>query len=316
LSNPLFTDSDYFWRMSEGLPWASMPAWKSQYSTDDRWRLVHYIRVNFTQTEARPASPKPDSQVYPSFYLGQKTFPEANFMRGQNIYVNSCAACHGLSGEGEGWDGAYLDVLPTDFTYGKAKTVPEARLYTMTLFGVQNSAMPAWAEQLPDEQLWDVVTYINKAFQTGGGIKNSQFGSGKVAATTITLSQDDWTKEGHIISPDNGAAVYAAYCTQCHGAAGDGKGYNGGFLPGGGPAAFNPAMTQQYAFWRVYDGIPESVMVPFYLMLPESDIWDVVTYTIGMTSKQPVGNAANAPTRPVFGALATGTLPIGLGGGR
>ncbi len=316
LDNPIYTDSDYFWRISEGLPWAAMPAWKSQYSTTDRWGLVHYIRVNFTQTEARPERPRPNDQVYPSFYLAQKTFPAASFARGQRIYINDCANCHGLSGEGEGWDGAYLDVLPADFTYGKAKETDPSKLYAMTVFGVQNSAMPSWSEQLPDEQLWDVVTYINKAFQNGGGVKKSQFNSGKIAATTITLSEADWTKEGHVISADNGAAVYANYCALCHGTTGNGNGYSGGFLPGGPPAAFNPAMTQQYAFWRIWYGVPNSVMPPFYLMLAESDIWDVVTYSIGVANGTPVGNAANAPTQPVYGALPTGTLPIGLGGGR
>ncbi len=316
LDNPLFTDSDYYWRISEGLPWAAMPPWKSQYSAADRWRLVHYIRVNFTQTEARPKTPTPSAQKYPAFYLAQKTFPGASFSRGQRVYVNECANCHGLSGEGEGWDGLYLNVLPTDFTYGKAKTHSPARLYTMTLFGVQNTAMPSWSELLPDEQLWDVVTYINKAFQTGGGVKKSQFGTGKIAATSVTLSEADWTDEGHVISADNGAAVYATYCGQCHGRTGNGNGYNGRFLPGGPPSSFNAAMTQQYAFWRVWDGVPNSVMPPFSLMLTESDIWDVITYTVGMTSGNPVGNAAAAPAQPVYGALPTGTLPVGLGGGR
>lgn len=51
-----YTDADYFWRISEGLPWSAMPTWRLQYSEEDRWRLVHYLRAMFTQTQERPPS--------------------------------------------------------------------------------------------------------------------------------------------------------------------------------------------------------------------------------------------------------------------
>ena len=49
-----YTDADYFWRISEGVPWSAMPAWKLHYGEEDRWKLVHYIRTIFTQTETPP----------------------------------------------------------------------------------------------------------------------------------------------------------------------------------------------------------------------------------------------------------------------
>ncbi len=35
-----FTDGDYFWRISEGVPWTAMPTWKLVYNETERWQLV------------------------------------------------------------------------------------------------------------------------------------------------------------------------------------------------------------------------------------------------------------------------------------
>ena len=50
-----FTDGDYIWRLEVGVPWSAMPAWGLQYSIDELWTVVHYIRTMFTQTEPTPA---------------------------------------------------------------------------------------------------------------------------------------------------------------------------------------------------------------------------------------------------------------------
>ncbi len=51
-----FTDADYFWRLEVGVPWSAMPTWGLQYSADELWTVVHYLRTTFTQTE--PSLPK------------------------------------------------------------------------------------------------------------------------------------------------------------------------------------------------------------------------------------------------------------------
>ena len=127
-----FTDADYFWRISEGVPWSAMPVWKLRYSMDDRWALAYYIQVNFTQALPRPSTDQ--AQVYPDIYLTQEkpkdltadeavvgdnaqlTYSAPNVNVGKTIFTSMCAHCHGLSGLGDGWDGAYLDVKPADFT--------------------------------------------------------------------------------------------------------------------------------------------------------------------------------------------------------
>ena len=40
----LYSDSVWFWRMSEGVPNTKMKAWKSKLSEEDRWKLVLFER--------------------------------------------------------------------------------------------------------------------------------------------------------------------------------------------------------------------------------------------------------------------------------
>ena len=38
----MFSDSYWFWRISEGVPKTKMPAWKDKLSEDERWKVVAY----------------------------------------------------------------------------------------------------------------------------------------------------------------------------------------------------------------------------------------------------------------------------------
>ncbi len=38
----LFSDSQWFWRVSEGVKGTKMKAWKSKLSEDDRWKVIAY----------------------------------------------------------------------------------------------------------------------------------------------------------------------------------------------------------------------------------------------------------------------------------
>jgi len=258
LQNPSYTDSDYFWRISEGLPWSAMPAWKLQYSEADRWNLVHYIRTNFTQTEARPQIV--GTQVYPA------------------IYLTTCAHCHGLAGDGAGWDGQYLDVKPAALaTDQDVRALSEGELFGRVTFGVQDSAMPSWGEFLPEEQRWDAIRYVIDAFLVGRP-QVASVDDGSIAPQFLTVSQDNWVGEGNVISVTNGANVYATYCATCHGDKGQGNGVGTTGTPSGSPAPLPANMETSYIMWRIWEGVPDGVMGPFNWILSEEDIWDTIMY--------------------------------------
>jgi len=298
LAKPVYSDSDYFWRISEGLPWSAMPAWKLRYSETDRWKLVHYIRVNFTQTEPRPHDDK--KQVYPGIYL-QQTMPVTTsqeevikraqlsnmpltptFERGKLTFLKNCAHCHGLTGEGGGWDGAYLDKKPADLT----KPMPEmtdGEWYTRVTFGIPNTAMPSWGEWLPENSRWDAIKFVREAFQQGRP-NHGSFYADKIGNNILTLSSDNWTGEGNSISPDKGKALYATYCLTCHGDQGQGDGPGIAKLPSGGPAAFPRDLPEAYIFERTWEGVPETIMPAFSWLVSEGDIWNITAYVQQLSS--------------------------------
>jgi cytochrome c oxidase cbb3-type subunit 2 len=277
-----FTDADYFWRISEGLPWSAMPSWKIEYSEVDRWKLVHYIRSVFTQTQHMPT--QPDSQhsfEFPGVYK-DLSFPEtATFEDGKKVFLEQCSHCHGLAGDGAGWDGTYLNPTPADFRDMAGKTMgPNAQgehLAKVT-FGIKDTAMPTWGEFLPENQRWDAVKYLMGAFMMGKPANQSVYDENQIAANFLTLSKDNWVGEGNSISGDHGKELYGTYCATCHGADGTGNGPGTQGNASSSPAPFPEGMSENYIFWRIWDGVPDSVMYPFQWLLLEGDIWDLTVY--------------------------------------
>jgi mono/diheme cytochrome c family protein len=304
IQNPLFSDSDYFWRISEGLPWSAMPVWKLRYSEEDRWALVYYLRVNFTQTLPRPPVSGPEQ--YPPIYLAQ-TAPQnltANDVDvgdnaqlvyrapdpelGKVIFTTHCAHCHGFTGLGDGWDGTYLDVKPANFTKPDVRGLGEGDWFARVSYGLQDSAMPVWGEWMPEQERWNAISYVQKYILVAkepaqGAVSVSLFqnNGGKVAADFITLSQANWTDEGNTIDPQHGQQLYKQYCASCHGDKGAGLARDQ--LPAGlpYPAKFPDNLPQSYVYQRIWEGVPGSLMPSFTPLLSPGDVWDLVVYLVG-----------------------------------
>ncbi len=307
-----FTDADYYWRISEGVPWTAMPTWKLEYSEEDRWKLVHYIRVNFTQTEQRPVSNA--EMVYPGIYLAQE-MPQSigttellqqdldqpqpvtpSFAAGKAMYLQMCAHCHGLTGVGDGWDGEYLDVKPANFTGEMVRGLSDGDWFARVSFGIQNSAMPTWGEWMPFENRWNVIKFLedgivqNQPAQVSGSqgptIVPSVYADGAVAANFIQTSSALWQEEGHTISADHGAELYDQFCAECHAADGGGKGP--GTVDHGipSPAPFASNMSESYTYWRIWEGVPETLMPPYKAIFASGDVWDLTAYleSLGFTT--------------------------------
>lgn len=90
---------------------------------------------------------------------------------GQQIYVETCASCHGVQLEGEeNWQTrdaeGYLPAPPHDET-GHTWHHKDQLLFDLTKYGIQKFAgadyktkMPAYEEVLSDEQIIAVLSYI------------------------------------------------------------------------------------------------------------------------------------------------------------
>lgn len=79
---------------------------------------------------------------------------------GQEIYKDKCERCHGPAGRGDGPD-ADPDAGEMDLTLAKrAERNPDGVVFHKVLNGRRKPKMPAFKEELSQEQIWTVVAYV------------------------------------------------------------------------------------------------------------------------------------------------------------
>lgn len=83
-----------------------------------------------------------------------------NLKLGAAVYAASCAACHGVSGNGDGALAKQLDPRPIAFTdQGRARQRSVFALYQAASQGIAGTAMPAFG-QLSEDERWAVAMYL------------------------------------------------------------------------------------------------------------------------------------------------------------
>ncbi len=104
----------------------AMPAWKGTLDEQQRWNVL--------------------------FYAFDFAVDEETLATGQQIFAQSCAACHGADGKG------VVQGTPdfTDPAYLATTTM--AQQFEVVTNG--RGAMPAWGNQLSEDERWAVIMYI------------------------------------------------------------------------------------------------------------------------------------------------------------
>lgn len=87
-------------------------------------------------------------------------------VKSKKIFGNTCAACHGMGGRGDGVMAAKLEPSPTDFTdKERALNRSVLGLYDAIANGIEGTAMPAFP-QLTEKEKWSLAFYAGGlAFQ-------------------------------------------------------------------------------------------------------------------------------------------------------
>lgn len=287
-----YTDADYFWRISEGVPWTAMPTWKAVYSERERWELVTYIRTMFTQTTTAPPQPSEAEKVVTDSVLKAQKLPSsASYDAGRQQFLQQCAHCHGLAGDGSGWAGDYLHPAPANLQQKLASSVPgimdhyDGVTFSKVTNGMRDSAMPTWGEFLNARMRWNDVAFLKQSFTTGVGSGNTQshFGKGDVPLPYVRTDSGIFQDEIAKVDPSAGKDVWDKWCATCHGASGRGNGVGASGLPGGGPAPLPSGMNDPYIFSAVRGGIHNTMMYGFEPVLTETEIWNVTAYVDEIT---------------------------------
>jgi glucose/arabinose dehydrogenase/mono/diheme cytochrome c family protein len=85
----------------------------------------------------------------------------AAIVEGARLYARNCGACHGIGGRGTG-------NIPA-LSQGAVQSVPDGEVFWFITTGSVGDGMPAWF-QLPEQQRWDIVTYL-KSLKNAGAPK-------------------------------------------------------------------------------------------------------------------------------------------------
>ena len=211
--------------------------------------------------------------------------------RGGDLYVENCAVCHGVDGEGR--VGASLSQFPG--------IQVDASLEGTIRQGIEGSVMPAWGEALggplTDDDIRDLASYILAAFEGTQPIE-----------PLPTYPVPDLPPLPEVEGdPAQGAPVYLANCAVCHGATGEGR--IGAGLAKSWPASDPAAYIRQV----VEEGIPGTTMPAWGQSsggpLSDQQIANVAAYILVLSP--PV---AASPEAPAVGpiTLTTGLIILGI----
>ncbi len=106
--------------------------------------------------------------AYPAREMPEGILKDDNqIQRGESLFMEKCASCHGKPSEGRSDRAAFFHPPAPDFTDAQYRQMDPAYLYwrmdvgkTVEPFRSQGSVMPAWGMHLSEEQLWQIVAYL------------------------------------------------------------------------------------------------------------------------------------------------------------
>jgi high-affinity iron transporter len=116
--------------------------------------------------------------------LGLLTTPRGrpSLIRAESLYVQSCAACHGVDGRGETEVAAALEPRPTSLKNPERRAaLSPYRVFNALTLGVPGTAMPAFESLSPAER-WDLSFYVLRLAHSG------ETARGPVSITLADLS--------------------------------------------------------------------------------------------------------------------------------
>ena len=89
----------------------------------------------------------------------------ASEQRGESLFQHNCAFCHAADGTARNWIGSFMEPHPRNLVDSPVmQTMTRARLKNVIRNGLKDTSMPAWKSVLSDQQIDDVIAYVNRAF--------------------------------------------------------------------------------------------------------------------------------------------------------
>lgn len=211
--------------------------------------------------------------------------------RGGELYVETCAMCHGFDGQGR--IGASLDSFPG--------IKIDSALRQAIAEGIDGSVMPPWQQSeggpLTNQEVDDIVAYIVESFAGTQPIEPAPTYLAPEIAPLPDIEGD----------PSLGAIVYQVNCIVCHGDQGQGRFGKplGQAWPANQPDIFIRQVTREGISGTVMPSWAQDLGGP----LSEEEIEDVTAYILTLS---PV-SVAPTPTTPEEGPFSATVSLIAFG---
>lgn len=90
---------------------------------------------------------------------------EAVQLAGEATFQQTCAACHGPTGRGDGPAAAALEFKPADLRADHVQGLSDGGLYYIVTHGRIERGMPAWEDALSEQTRWEIVRYLRTLVQ-------------------------------------------------------------------------------------------------------------------------------------------------------
>lgn len=244
--------------------------------------------------------------------------PESGVVRG--MYLQHCAACHGVEGRGDGPAAKQLFPGPRDFTGSPFRFVPLAgsqdeviaALERSIVQGVPHSGMPGFGGVLPDPVIAGLARYVHSLRPPQATMDTPKMQLGARPPTTSGLVE-------------RGRQLYTQHgCVSCHGEEGHGDGPNSRTLLDAGGRPILPAdlasglyksgRTPEDVMRTILQGVPGTPMVGYEAALTRvnadgtrdlTDAWAIAAF---LESRRPkvddpgIASGADIVSRPAADA--------------
>jgi cbb3-type cytochrome c oxidase subunit III len=157
-----------------GRPQTAMSSWGKRLGEEDIEAVVDYIRLSIMHVRDEPKAAKADDNggehdhdahgpgdimnPLPHGLIGNKAI-------GEQLYRDSCTACHGAKGDGQGPRAYFIFPKPRDFQHPAAQAkYSREHLFNVISTGTVRTEMPAWDKVMTDQEIAHVSEYLFQTF--------------------------------------------------------------------------------------------------------------------------------------------------------
>jgi mono/diheme cytochrome c family protein len=111
--------------------------------------------------------------------------------QGQEVFLGSCAQCHGAEARGDTNVGRNMSPPAMDLTSAHVQHWSDAELFWIIQNGVRLTGMPAWKSSISDNDTWKLTRYIHNLPHLNSAASTPTTGPSQ--AQTATSTQDKYT---------------------------------------------------------------------------------------------------------------------------